>query len=179
MTEPPTQLQETLGADVAVSAARVTTDPDTGGLVAHVSGPAEDELSAPLLLTRLRAALPDAAIPAMIRVYPDPLDEDGLDLAPLDERPAAVPFAPPRTELEVTLIDTWRLLMNLDALGIDDDFYEAGGHSLLVVEVLERLRCDHGLAVPAEVFFASPTVRTLAAAIGGGPGGGRTAETGR
>ncbi len=160
-----TQLREALLSDDDVLEAEVTTDSRTGGGVAHVYGPDGENLSAPLLLGRLRTVLGPDARPAMIRVYPESLVGVQLDLAPIGERLTPVPLVAPRNVLERRLIDTWRLLLNLDALGIDDDFYESGGHSLLVVEMLDRLRQDHAIAVPAEVFFLSPTVRQLAEAV--------------
>ena len=77
------------------------------------------------------------------------------------------PFEPPRTETEQILADTWADVLELDEVGLDDDFFLVGGDSLRSVSVLERLR-RHGIALDAGQFFAHPTIRELAAAHEGG-----------
>ncbi len=94
--------------------------------------------------------------------------------------PAAGPRAPTlavddgspgeRRELEVRLCGLWRSVLGVDAVGVDDDFFAIGGHSLLAVRMVERMERELGLRVPLSTLFAEPTVARLAAALARAPG---------
>ena len=69
-----------------------------------------------------------------------------------------------------------------DEITPDDDFYLAGGHSLLLVRISRKLRIEHGLELPMQAFWADPHVAALMAAArpiegvaGGGPAVGTQA----
>ncbi|MFF3441998.1 acyl carrier protein [Streptosporangium sp. NPDC002721] len=65
------------------------------------------------------------------------------------------------------LADDWALLLGLDAVGPDDDFFEAGGHSLVAVQIVARIRARHGVEVPVADVFTYPTVGELAQVVTG------------
>lgn len=66
-----------------------------------------------------------------------------------------------------SLADDWALLLGLDAVGPDDDFFEAGGHSLVAVQIVARIRARHGVEVPVADVFTYPTVGELAGVVAG------------
>ncbi|MCJ8271228.1 MAG: amino acid adenylation domain-containing protein, partial [Psychrosphaera sp.] len=70
----------------------------------------------------------------------------------------------PRTTLEATITQIWQQVLGLDTVGINDNFFALGGHSLLVVQVLSALRKQQ-LIVDAAQLFATPTPAGLAAVI--------------
>jgi FkbH-like protein len=73
---------------------------------------------------------------------------------------------PPRTALERDLAQLWSELLNLTAVGIHDNFFEIGGHSLLAVQLLSRVRQIYGVELSLEVVYSGEfTVAELAKAI--------------
>ncbi len=74
-------------------------------------------------------------------------------------------FIAPRSPLERTIADLWADLLNLDRVGVEDNFFHLGGHSLLVAQALSRLRQAFSLEMPLTEFFRRPTVAALAERI--------------
>lgn len=66
---------------------------------------------------------------------------------------------------EACLKGIWQDVLHLDEVGIDEDFFEIGGDSLLATRIIARARNDMGTAIPMNAIFATPTVRELAALI--------------
>ncbi|HVR10050.1 MAG TPA: beta-ketoacyl synthase N-terminal-like domain-containing protein, partial [Thermoanaerobaculia bacterium] len=94
---------------------------------------------------------------------------------PAAERAAlATPYAAPSGEIEDHLAALWREVLALREVGADDNFFDLGGHSLLLAQVHERLLRSVDPTLPIVDLFHHPTVRTLAAAIARrrGDGGG-------
>jgi FkbH-like protein len=72
----------------------------------------------------------------------------------------------PRTALERNLIALWCELLNIPAAGIHDNFFEIGGHSLLAVQLLSRVRQIYGVDLSLEVVYSGEfTVAELAKAV--------------
>lgn len=69
---------------------------------------------------------------------------------------------PPRHALEHSLHQFWREILELDRVGIDDDFFELGGNSLHAMRLVSRIQCELGAQLPMEALFAGPTIRRLA-----------------
>ncbi|WP_433333365.1 amino acid adenylation domain-containing protein [Spirillospora sp. CA-294931] len=121
------------------------------------------------LRAHLRAALPDAMVPAayvLLRALPrhpnGKIDVAALPaLDPLQGR-AAAPYAPPRTEMERALLAIWREALATPGGGIDDDFFELGGHSLSAARVVTGVGSLLDRAIAVRDVFAHPTVRELA-----------------
>ena len=80
--------------------------------------------------------------------------------------PARTPAAAPRTELERELCDIWAALLGVDAVGVDDNFFDLGGHSLLAIQLLARVRQRYGVELSLEVVYSGEfSVAELARAI--------------
>ena len=72
---------------------------------------------------------------------------------------------PPRTELEAVLTGIWLDVLQLQEVGVHDDFFALGGHSLLATRLISRVRDQLKLEVPLRIIFENPGIRSMAAAI--------------
>jgi acyl-CoA synthetase (AMP-forming)/AMP-acid ligase II len=89
----------------------------------------------------------------------------GLGPAPLPQAPTEEGFIPPRTPLEELIAGIWAEVLERERVGVADDFLALGGDSLLAAQVVARLRAALGLAISLSIFFETPTVAAMAAAI--------------
>ncbi|WP_146188357.1 non-ribosomal peptide synthetase [Methylosinus sporium] len=154
----------------AVAVAREDASGDKR-LVAYVVGRVGADASVAELRAALQRELPDYMVPSAFVVLDAlPLTKNGkVDRkalpAPDVEAQIACAYVAPRTPVEETLCRIWADVLGLERVGIDDDFFEFGGHSLLAVRLLERLR-RQGLQTDVRALFGHPTPARLAAAIG-------------
>lgn len=100
--------------------------------------------------------------------------------SPRHPRPElGVPYAPPRNELERTLLEIWQDLLGVEPIGIYDNFFtDLAGHSLLATQFVSRVRNTFQVEITLQSFFEVPTVEQLAPVIASrdGQGGGVTQE---
>ena len=68
----------------------------------------------------------------------------------------------PQSELQKQLCEIWSSVLQVPQIGIDDDFFLLGGSSLLVTQVVARLKNQLGLELPVRDFFANPTIELAA-----------------
>jgi len=73
----------------------------------------------------------------------------------------------PRNSVEQELADIWRDLLDLDAIGVADNFFDLGGHSLTAAQTAARIRKAFGVDVPVRLMFTQNTVEKLAKTIAG------------
>lgn len=166
----PAEIVEALRAHPAVTDAVVLARTGEGGagdtrLVAYLE--AEDR---PALRQQLREHLADRLPRYMI-----PTDFVLLDALPLnrngkvDERALPAPgpaevgsdFRAPVTGTQRELADAWCVVLRLDRVGLDDNFFDIGGHSLLLAAVQREL-AERGHDLPIVSFFEYPTIQHLA-----------------
>jgi thioesterase domain-containing protein/acyl carrier protein len=138
-------------------------------LVAYVVIHAEAQIAPEELRRFLSETLPQYMIPAsFVFLSSLPLTPNGkLDrkaLPPPDwvGRTLGRTFVAPRTPAERRLAKIWAEVLNLAKIGIDDNFFDIGGHSLLAAKLFARLDEDLGISLPLSVLFSCPTLRTLA-----------------
>jgi len=123
------------------------------------------------LLEFLRARLPIYMLPeAIVTLEALPRSASGkIDTAELPEpaghRGGKDPGAAPRTATEKALAEIWAEVLDLEAVGADDDFFELGGHSLVAMRLLSRVRNVFDVEIPLAVIFDHSTVAGLAAEI--------------
>jgi acyl carrier protein len=89
-----------------------------------------------------------------------PLPADLADPGETDEVPAE-----PRTESERVIAQIWAEVLGTERVGIYDDFFALGGHSLMGAEVIDRVREHFSLNLPLGQLFESPTVAAVAAFV--------------
>ena len=62
-------------------------------------------------------------------------------------------------------MNVWQELLGIESLGIDDNFFDLGGNSLIGLKVIGRLKKELSIDISVVTLFEGPTVRALAAAI--------------
>ncbi len=149
--------------------ALLRNDDGQPSLVAYVVPEAGTALDPDELRRAIGSKLPDYMIPSAIvpleRLPINPnskLDRAALP-APVRRMTEAVP---PATELETELLDIWRDILGITAIGVTHQFFEIGGHSLAAIRILARLRRQRPqVRTTIADLFNNPTVRSLAACV--------------
>jgi acyl carrier protein len=120
----------------------------------------------------LQKSLADYMIPSVfVSIDKIPLTSNGkVDRkalpVPDNSRPALdTPFVEPRTVIERELVSIWAKILALQDLGIHDNFFDLGGHSLAATRVVSQVIKSYQLELPLQSLFQSPTVAEMAAVI--------------
>ncbi|MCY0989399.1 amino acid adenylation domain-containing protein [Nannocystis sp. ILAH1] len=168
------EIEAVLAQHPAVAAAAAVVREDVHGdrrLVAYVLARAPLDLAA--LRDHLRAHLPEPMLPAEFVELPQwpllpsgKLDRRALPL-PRERAPASRPAPSSGTGLELQIAAIWRDVLQLDQVGLDERFFDLGGHSLLLARVRAELERATGRAIAIVELFRHPTIRSLAAHLGG------------
>ncbi|HEX4494454.1 MAG TPA: amino acid adenylation domain-containing protein, partial [Thermoanaerobaculia bacterium] len=135
-------------------------------LVGYVVAEGEEPRTADLR-RELGLWLPEPMVPAAFVVLPAlPLTPSGkvdrLALAQIEpERETATALETPRTPVEDLLVGIFQQVLEVEAVGIQDGFFDLGGHSLLATRVVSRVRQTFGVELPLRELFEAPTVAGL------------------
>jgi amino acid adenylation domain-containing protein len=103
-------------------------------------------------------------LPALPRTPNGKVDRKALPAPERGARPAGALVAP-RTRTEEILAEVWKELLGLEQAGVEDSFFALGGHSLLGMQALSRVRQAFGVDLPLRELFEHPTVAGLAGLI--------------
>jgi len=141
-------------------------------LVAYVVAGREPLPTTTELRDFLKGKLPEHMVPAVFVLL------DALPLMPngkIDRRALPSPdrsrpeldkaFVAPRTPTEELLAEIWAQLLDLERVGVHDNFFDLGGHSLLATQVVSRMREAFQVEIPLRRLFEVPTVAGLAESI--------------
>ncbi len=93
------------------------------------------------------------------------VDRDALPEPEWDRATAADEFVAPQTETERRVAQIWSSVLSVQEIGINDNFFALGGHSLIAMQVMSRLRDELGVGLTLRTIFDAPTVMELAAAV--------------
>jgi acyl carrier protein len=144
-------------------------DLDTGTrLIAYIVPEEGVEPTSSELYTFLKEKIPSYMIPSVfVTINELPLTPNGkvnreaLPLPALSEI-ANTNFVAPRTPVEETLAGIWRETLGLTQVGVESNFFDLGGHSLMATRVASQIRERCGIELPLRVLFESPTIAALA-----------------
>ena len=78
-----------------------------------------------------------------------------------------VPYVSPRNEVEREIAGLWQRFLGIAEIGIHDNFFLLGGHSLLGTRLISRLRDTFDIDIPLRRLFDTPTVAGLAEIVAG------------
>jgi len=154
------------GVQTSVVVARADNGDDRR-LTAYVVS-SDTQLTREVLQGYLRAQLPDYMVPvAFVRLDSLPLNSSGkLDRAALPA-PTSLNTIPdevyraPRTAVETRMVSILVELLGLEKIGVNDNFFFLGGHSLLGTQLIARVRSIFGVELPLRKVFDSPTAAEL------------------
>ncbi|MFF0087443.1 beta-ketoacyl synthase N-terminal-like domain-containing protein [Streptomyces canus] len=76
--------------------------------------------------------------------------------------PLATPYEPPGNSIEEEIAGVWQLLLGIEPVGVNDDFFSLGGHSLLGTKLIAKLRSLFNIDLPLRELFEHPTVAAMA-----------------
>jgi len=171
------EIQSQLSKHESVVDAAVSTrkfDEDDVRLVAWIVPQNADQFDVATLLADLGAFLPSYMLPSHI-VPMDllPLTDNGkLDLAnlpdPRDESSdIQTQHSPPVTSIEIKLVEIWKNVLGLGSMGIRDDFFSVGGHSLLAIRIMSAIETEFNVKLPVSTLFQYSTIEQLSKAVEG------------
>lgn len=145
-------------------------EPGRQKLVAYIVPQAGENISVEDLRHAAREALPEYMIPsAFVQLEAIPLTPNGkVDRqalpAPteLDAGQTHQGYIAPRTPLEEQLVELWSKLLGVEQVGVYDDFFALGGHSLLTVSLVSEMEKLFGKRLSLATIFQGRTVDALA-----------------
>lgn len=164
------EIETVLREQPGVRAAAVSLA-DGDRLVAYLVGPAAGTAAEPAAVrAALRRVLPEAMVPTdYVMLDALPVSANGkLDRAALPaprRQVVTTGYVAPRTPLEEELCGLWAELLGRDRVGVDDDFFALGGHSLQVVKLVALICRRYGVDLPLRRCFEITTVSEYALAI--------------
>ncbi len=69
---------------------------------------------------------------------------------------------PPQHRVIEEVREIWQEVLRVDDIGVDEDLYDLGGHSLTITQIIARTRRRLGVEVSLDVFFDNPTITGMA-----------------
>ena len=142
--------------------------PGSRQLVAYVVPAAGAAMSTDDLRRHLLRLLPGHMVPAVIISLPElphllngKLDRTALP-PPYD---FAAHHVAPRGPFERRLTAVWERVLGVQEIGVTDDFFDLGGHSILAIKLVSAIQSEFGRALPLAQLLANPTVERLAAML--------------
>lgn len=165
------EIQSVIAADDAVNAA-VVTAPEIAGrrmLIAYVI-PADREKFDPIeLRARLSTLLPSVMVPAhyitLDRMPLTPNNKVDLRALPVPETASLTTYRAPQTFTQQTLAEIWQDILGIPQVGLDDNFFQLGGHSLRAVPLIAAISTQFGIDLGVQDVFEAPVLSDLAVRV--------------
>jgi len=154
-----------------------------GRLIAYLSPRDSGSTAVPGIRTHLESKLPAYMIPdafvvldALPRAPNGKVDRQALP-KPEERDRSAHRFAPARTPTEAALVSIWGHILECQPIGINDNFFEIGGHSLAAVRLVSAINRELHVDIGVSDIFAMPTIAQLANALAVRPRAGQALPT--
>jgi len=165
------EIEAALSEHPTVGQAVVVSREETPGdvrLVAYLVPRADASPSVADLRVSLKDRLPEYMVPSAFVILPSfPLNPSGKvdrKALPAPERmrsSLATQYEAPRTEVEAMIADVWKEVLRIEKVGVHDNFFDLGGHSLLLVQVQARLEQHLKRKLAVVDLFQYPSIETL------------------
>lgn len=165
------EIEAALATDPHVRGAAAVLREDRPGdqrLVGYVLPHSGQPIDTARLREMVAKSLPEYMVPSVIMVVDEfphtpsgKLDRKSLPV-PSTERPEiGTEYAAPKTDLETGLANIWGKILQIDAIGIQDNFFDLGGNSIRALEAVVQSRNELGIDVSNAEFFDNPTIEML------------------
>ena len=171
----PAEIEAALDRHPAIASSVVVArhfDCGDARLIAYVALENGTAAAATELRDFLRSSLPEYMVPSLfVKIYSLPLTTNGkLDRKSLpapdeDNRLVNDVFMAPRTPIEQRVAEILCALFKVKEVGVNDNFFLLGGHSLLGAQLLTKIRNAFGIELPLRAVFDAPTIAALSATI--------------
>lgn len=175
----PGEIESLLARHPAIAECVVTPRPHSRGelrLVAYVVPRLAGTIDAAHLREFLRARVPEAMIPAaFVSLDALPLTTNGkvdrraLPEPPRDQPGDRAPSVPPRSDTERRLVEIWEETFDVRPIGVTESFFDLGGHSLMALRMVGRIRATFGEELALTTLLTEPTIEALARRLERGP----------
>lgn len=166
------QTQSTVGelraAIESGAGAAEVPNPFAGSLTNSPAAARLARTTAPRIQRQLRDRLPGSLLPGSITAVRHwPLTASGtVDLArlpePLQSAELTARPIPPRTDTERTVAEIWQSVLEVTDIGVNQDFFALGGHSLLGTQVIDAIQTRFDVELPLARLFESSTIAAVA-----------------
>jgi amino acid adenylation domain-containing protein len=166
------EIEAALNQYWAISESVVIDNDDLPGgtrLIAYIVPEEGVEPASAELYAFLKEKIPSYMIPSIFVTLKEiPLTPNGkvnraeLPVPQMSEDGASANFVAPRSPLEETLAEIWRETLGVAQIGVESNFFDLGGHSLMATRVVTQIRERFGVELPLRVLFESPTIAGLA-----------------
>lgn len=156
------EIEKFLLEDERIMGAVVTTFDSSDGDKKLVAFVASTDLSINIadLKTKLKAKLPHYMIPsALIKIDEIPITNNGkvdkkallskIDISSL----SGLNYIPPKTAIEKEVSTIWMEILGIDNVGLNDTFFDLGGHSLLLIRNNQKIKNKFKVELPFKIFF--------------------------
>ncbi len=144
----------------------------TKALAAYFTTVHNEDLDSARMRSFLEEHLPDYMIPALfMRLDEMPVDPSGkinrrlLPEADLSKIKAQTEYVAPRTPTEEKLCDMMKEVLQIERVGIKDNFFDLGGHSMMATQVVSRIRETFDVELSLRTLFENPTAEGIAQAL--------------
>jgi amino acid adenylation domain-containing protein/non-ribosomal peptide synthase protein (TIGR01720 family) len=164
------EIESVINQHSQVSQSVVIVREDSPGnkrLVAYIVPERNTEISTASLESFLKNKLPSYMVPSIYVIL------DALPINPngkVDRQALPIPhiqetFVAPRNEQEKAIAQIWSKVFGWSAIGINDNFFQLGGHSLIATQILSRIRDIFQVEISFQQLFENPTINDLSKVI--------------
>lgn len=142
------------------------TEGGEGYLCAYVV--ADEEISATKLREHLAQELPEYMIPLhFMQLEKIPLTPNGkIDRnalpKPSESLQSTEDYVGPRNEIEEKIIELWKKILGIEKVGVRDNFFQIGGHSLKATALVAEMHKAFNVEIPLKEIFTAPTIEEIA-----------------
>lgn len=165
------EIEATLGRYPGVRAAVVVLRQDEGEarLIGYVVPNNDLPPSIVELRSFLKDRLPSYMVPSafiFLDVLPlnasGKVDRNALPSPRPEQIAGEIDYEPPRTPVEEMMASIWERVLNRERVGRRENFFDVGGHSLMVTQVISRVRSTFHVDLPLRVLYRAPTIESMA-----------------
>ena len=179
-------IEAALAEHESVTECAVVAITDQDGLVTRLAayvvprrlGPGQEPVPAEVWRNHLRRRFGTSMLPASFTVLTDRLPRNiggkvDRRRLPSPQSATADGIGRPLTLIEQEMAEIWSELLGVDQIGADETFFTAGGHSLLMPQLVHRVRERFGVSIPLWECFAHPSLAAISALVDAAAGDGR------